>query len=69
LTIGLFADYPTDRRLGTRLNGRTLNIKNLASRAGWLLVINPARKQQKKAHTTSEDYDRIVNKRLIPRFG
>src|SRR5205823_306314 len=32
-------------------------------------VQNPARKQQRKAHTTTEDYNRIVTKRLIPRFG
>jgi integrase len=32
-------------------------------------VLNPARKQQKKAHTTAEDYNRIVTKRLSPRFG
>jgi integrase len=78
--IGLLCHYPTESTAWAEVERQNLNINDpdLSGRLAFgdlcrhylkHEVQNPARKQQKKAHTTAEDYNRIVTKRLIPRFG
>jgi integrase len=79
-TIGLLSQYPTESTAWAEVERQNLNVNDPDFKARVSFadlcrhylqheVLNPARKQQKKAHTTSEDYNRIVTKRLIPRFG
>lgn len=78
--IGLLCDFPTEATAWAKVERQNLNInepdfkgkvtfRDLAEHYLHNEVLNPSRKQQKKAHTTVEDYRRIVNTRLIPRWG
>ncbi len=78
--IGLLSQFPTESTAWVEVERQNLNVNNPDFRGRVAFadlcrhylqheVLNPARKQQKKAHTTTEDYNRIVTKRLIPRFG
>lgn len=78
--IGLLSQYPTEQSAWSEIERQNLNINDPQFSARVTFadlcrhylqneVLNPARKQQKKAHTTVEDYHRIVTKRLLPRFG
>ncbi len=78
--IGLLRDFPTEATVWDEVERQNLNInepdfkgkvtfRDLAEHYLANEVLNPTRKQQNKAHTTIEDYCRIVNTRLIPRWG
>ena len=79
-TIGLLSHFPTEATAWAEVERQNLNVNKpdfkgrvtFADLCCHYLdheVLNPARKQQTKAHTTVEDYKRIVTKRLVPRFG
>ena len=70
-------DLPTESLAWGEVERQSLNInepdfkgqvtfRDLAEHYLTNEVLNPTRKQQKKAHTTVEDYSRIVNMRLLP---
>src|SRR6267154_1183868 len=76
--IGLLRDFPTEASAWKEVKRQNLNINKPDFKGKVLFsdlcrhyleheILSPARKQQKKAHTTIEDYNRIVTKRLIPR--
>jgi integrase len=79
-TIGLLTQYPTESTAWAEVERQNLNLNDpdfkgrvafgdLCRHYLQYEVVNPARKQGEESHTTFEDYNRIVTKRLIPRFG
>ena len=78
--VGLLDDFPTESTAWAQIERQSIGVSgpsflgkiafgDLCKHYLQHEVLNPRRKQQIKAHTTVQDYVRIVTKRLLLRFG